>query len=51
VLREVWQAKDALSAAYDHDIDRLFEESRSKERSSGHKVVNLSKSARKSGQS
>jgi hypothetical protein len=26
VLREVWRAKDTLSATYGHDLDRLFEE-------------------------
>jgi len=43
VLREVWLAKNTLSAAYDHDLDRLFAESREREKRSGHKVVNLSK--------
>jgi hypothetical protein len=47
VLREVWHAKDALSAAYAHDLDRLFAESRAREKNSGHKVVNFSKSAAK----
>ncbi len=47
VLREVWRAKDTLSAAYDHDLDRLCAESRDRERRSGHRVVNLSRSAAK----
>jgi hypothetical protein len=47
VLREVWRAKDTLSAAYGHDLDLLFAESRAREKHSGHKVVNLSKSSAK----
>jgi len=43
VLREVWRAKDTLSAAYGHDLDRLFAESRVREKQSVHEVVNLSR--------
>ena len=39
VLREVWRAKDTLSAQYDHDLDKLFAETRKRERLSGHPVV------------
>jgi hypothetical protein len=49
VLREVWRAKDALSAAYGHDLDRLFEEARAREKHSGHKLVNLSRSSGRTG--
>ena len=45
VLRGIWQAKDTLSAAYGHDLDRLFEETRAREKQSGRKVVNLSRSS------
>ena len=41
VLREVWRAKDALSAARGHSIDKLFADLRKREKKSGHLVVNL----------
>lgn len=41
VLREVWRAKDALSAARGHDVDKLFADLREREKHSGHPVVNL----------
>ena len=41
VLREVWRAKDALSAARGHSIDKLFADLRKREKHSGHPVVNL----------
>ena len=41
VLREVWRAKDTLSAAYGHDLDKLFEETRKHEKQSGHPLVSL----------
>jgi hypothetical protein len=47
VLQEVWRAKDALSAAYDHDLDRLFAETRTREKLSGHPLVNLPAKPRK----
>lgn len=41
VLREVWRAKYALSAARGHSIDKLFADLRKPEKQSGHPVVNL----------
>ena len=41
VLQEVWRAKDTLSAAYGHDLDKLFDETRKREKLSGHPLVNL----------
>jgi hypothetical protein len=41
VLREIWRIKDALSVSYGHDVDRLFDESRERQKRSGHPVVNL----------
>jgi hypothetical protein len=41
VLQEVWNAKDKLSAAYGHDVNRLFAEARRRQKDSGHRVVNL----------
>ena len=41
VLREVWRIKDELSAAYGHDLDRLFAEAREHQRLSGRPSVTL----------
>jgi hypothetical protein len=41
VLREVWHIKDELSVSYGHDLKRLFEESRARQRASGRPSVNL----------
>jgi hypothetical protein len=43
VLREVWRIKDELSAAYGHDLNRLFAEARERQRKSGRPSVNLEK--------
>lgn len=40
-LREVWRAKDALSAARGHGVDTLFADLREREKHSGHRVVNF----------
>ena len=47
VLREVWRAKDALSAARGHSVDKLFADLRAREKHSGHPVVNLQTKRRK----
>ena len=47
VRRELWRAKDALSAAYDHDLDMLFAETRQPEKLSRHPLVNLPAKPRK----
>jgi hypothetical protein len=41
VLREVWRAKDTLSASYGHDLDKLFAETRKREKLSGHPFADL----------
>ena len=41
VLQEVWRAKDTLSAQYGHDLDKLFEETRKREKLSGHPLANI----------
>ena len=41
VLQEIWRIKDALSASYGHDVDRLFADARKRQKLSGHPVVNL----------
>ena len=40
VLQEIWRIKDTLSAAYGHDVKRLFAEIRKREKLSGHPLVN-----------
>jgi len=47
VLQEIWRIKDELSAAYGHDVDRLFAEARERQKLSGHPVVNLQTKRRK----
>lgn len=39
VLQELWRAKDTLSAQYGHDLNKLFEETRKREKLSGHPLV------------
>jgi hypothetical protein len=39
VLREVWRAKDTLSASYGHDLDKLFAETHKREKLSGHPLA------------
>ena len=47
VLQEIWRIKDTLSAAYGHNVDRLFAEARERQKLSGHPVVNLQTKRRK----
>ena len=47
VLQEIWRIKDTLSAAYGHDVDRLFAQTRENQKKSGHPVVNLQTKRRK----
>jgi hypothetical protein len=47
VLHEVWRAKDTLSAAYGHNLDKLFAETSKRERKSGHPLVKLPAKHRK----
>ncbi len=48
VLREVWRAKDTLSAARGHSVDKLFADTRKHEKQSGHPVVNFQRRRKKS---
>jgi hypothetical protein len=41
VLHDIWRIKDTLSAAYGHDVHRLFAETREHEPQSGHPLVSL----------
>lgn len=45
VLQEMWRIKDQLSAARGHDVHRLFAEARERQKRSGHKVVDLSRTS------
>ena len=47
VLQEIWRIKDTLSAAYGHDVDRLFADARKRQKLSGQLVVNLQSKRRK----
>jgi hypothetical protein len=47
VLQEIWRIKDALSVSYGHDVDRLFAEARTRQKNSGHPIVNLQTKRRK----
>ena len=47
VLREIWRAKDALSAARGHSVEKLFADLREREKRSGHRVVNLQRQSDK----
>lgn len=47
VLHEVWRAKDTLSAAYGHNLDKLFAETSKRERKFGHPLVKLPAKHRK----
>lgn len=47
VLREVWRAKDTLSASYGHDLDKLFAETHEHEKHSSHPIANLTVKGRK----
>jgi hypothetical protein len=41
VIQEIWRAKDALSAARGHSIDKLFADLGKREKKSGYPVGNL----------
>ena len=41
VLQEIWHIKDTLSASYNHDVSRLFAETRKREKLSGHPFADL----------
>lgn len=41
VLQEIWRIKDTLSASYNHDVSRLFAETRKREKLSGHPFADL----------
>lgn len=47
LLREIWRIKDELSASYGHDVHRLFEEARKRQKLSGHPIANLQVKRRK----
>jgi len=41
IIQELWKAKDAISARYQHDVKRLVDDLRAAENSSGSRVVDL----------
>jgi hypothetical protein len=44
LLQEIWRIKDELSARRGHDIHRLFDEARERQKHSGHKIVSFEES-------
>jgi hypothetical protein len=44
VLEEIWRVKDALSAARGHSVEKLFADTRKRQKRSGHRIVDFSKS-------
>ena len=42
-LQKIWRNKDTLSPAYEHDLDRLFADTRKHQKLFGHPVVNPQK--------
>jgi hypothetical protein len=49
ILEEIWRVKDALAAKYDYNIDAMFRDLRAREKTSGRRYVDLSKSRQKTG--
>ena len=47
ILEEVWRIKDALAAKHNYDIHAMFEDMRKREKTSGRRYVDLSKTAPK----
>ena len=43
ILQEVWILKDALSAKYKNNLSEYAKDARKRQRSCGHKLVNLHK--------
>jgi hypothetical protein len=41
IIQEVWKAKDTISAEHQHDVRRLVESLRAKEKTSGARVIDL----------
>ena len=41
IIQEVWKAKDTISAENHHDVRRLVESLRAKEKASGARVVDF----------
>ncbi|MCX7012311.1 MAG: hypothetical protein NTW86_07070 [Candidatus Sumerlaeota bacterium] len=41
IIQEIWKAKDSISAKHGHDVKRLVEHLRAKEKASGARVVDL----------
>jgi hypothetical protein len=49
ILEEIWRVKDALAAKYNYNIEAMFRDLREREKTSGHRYVDLSKPRRKAG--
>ena len=47
IVAEVRKVKERLAAKFNYDIDAMFRDLREREKTSGHRYVDLSKPARK----
>jgi hypothetical protein len=43
IMKEIWKNKDEIARENSHDIDKLAKAMKKKEKNSGHKVIDLSK--------
>jgi hypothetical protein len=49
IVLEVRKVKERLAAKFNYDIDAMFRDLRKREKTSGHRYVDLSKPRRKTG--
>ena len=49
IVLEVRKVKERLAAKFNYDIDAMFRDLREREKTSGHRCVDLSKPRRKAG--
>jgi hypothetical protein len=49
IVLEVRKVKERLAAKFNYDIDAMFRDLREREKTSGHRYVDLSKPRRKTG--
>jgi hypothetical protein len=49
IVLEVRKVKERLAAKFNYDIDAMFRDLRAREKTSGHRYVDLSKPRRKTG--
>ncbi len=47
ILEEAWRVKDALAAKYNYDVKAMLRDMMERQKTSGHRYVDLSKPRRK----